>query len=115
MTLHPPPPTFEHSEYTREVIDHMYDVCEALSEYVLAGGVVRIESTREGAPLTIAFTLADGDQYHSLLRARMAGAHQIRVTAGTELSLQSYVEARAARDWMGEFISRGKAVLPEDS
>jgi hypothetical protein len=36
----------------RRVIEYMQDVCEALSEYVLAGGTVEIESTRDGAALT---------------------------------------------------------------
>lgn len=52
--------------------DYLNDICAALAEYVRGGGQVAVHSERDGAPLAITFTLADGDRFHALLRVRMA-------------------------------------------
>jgi hypothetical protein len=67
---------------SERVQGYLQDVAGALVDYIEAHGTVHLQSQRDGAPLTITFTLDDGDLYHSLLDARLARAYEAEPHSG---------------------------------
>ena len=53
-------------------VEYLASICEAITLYVRQGGTIQLHSERDSDPLTIWFTLDDGDAYHLVLRAVMA-------------------------------------------
>lgn len=82
--------------YSRMAQRYLHDV---IADYVDDGGTIRLESMRNGDPLSITFVLEDGDRYHLLLSERAERVHTVQPAGGgQEAAVESRQDGRRGVD-----------------